>query len=355
MNSLQKLHFIAMDETAKQAVEMANLTKKSVIVDAGGLSSVFTGSPGVSVFVVSHLDETFADAVSGFKGKGILLFPDPGERTPLIDKLLKTPLVLIPVRLESLATLSFSHAVKSVERLFVESSDQDFELGEEDLFDVLKPHTLHRFYYTEGRQLKEAVLRMAHRVRSVRRIESVAYILEVPANTALFALDEAIDVLEIAVPPEQPLFFAIRFVKGVTHVKITACIAARTHMTSDIQSRIDAQPTYLGKTAVIVEYFADGKIDEKRMDELCRENGIEPEDADRLYDLFYVRADETAELMRTLRSARSEEERIEAVARALADNFIDVRILEELAHLYRLPPDRIIARAGELQAPRKEG
>ncbi|WP_456380417.1 hypothetical protein [Hydrogenimonas sp.] len=350
MNSFRKLRFIAMDETAMQALEMTNLRQGSRIEEGRVQSFRSSSGSGVSVFVASRLDEEVVEKIAGFSGKGILLFPDPGEPVPLLEKLMQSSLTLVPVKLESLATLSFSHAVKSVETLFLEGSDQDFELGEEDLFDVLEPHTLHRFHYTEGRQLREAVLRMAHRVRSIRRIESVAYILEVPANTALFALDEAIDVLEIAVPPESPLFFAIRFVKGASHVRITAAIAAKGHGVSEIQQRIDAHPTYLGKTMVIVEYFANGKIDEKRMEELCRENGIEPEDADRLYDFLYVRGDETAELMRKLRTAGSDGERIEAIAKALADNFIEVRILEELANLYRLPADRILKRAGELQA-----
>ncbi|WP_201353148.1 hypothetical protein [Hydrogenimonas urashimensis] len=347
MNNTAKLRFIPMDSAAQQSVEMANLTRRSEIATLTGPSE--PSSSAVHVFVLSAFDDSSLQKIAGFKGRGILLFPDQETSGPFIEKVMKSSFVPVPVKLESLAALSFSHAVKSIETLFVESSEQDFSLGEEDLFAVFQAHRLNRFYYTEGRHLREAVLRMAHRVRSRRGIESVAYTLTVPANTALFSLDEALDVLEIAVPPEKPLHFAIRFASGTNHIKISACIASSERTPSDIQSRIDAHPTYLGKLAVIVEGFADGKIDEKRMDELCRENGIEPEDADRLYDIFYVRADETAALMRHLRESRSADERIELIAKALADNFIDVRVLEELANLYRLPADRIIARAGALQ------
>lgn len=349
MNGRQTLRFVTLDETANQAAEMAALSNRCEIVDRTGKPLDLERGSMPTVFVVSRLDDETVGKLSTWQGRGIVLFPEQGEGSALVERLLGTSLVPVPVRLESLARLSVSHAVKSVETLFVERSEQDFSLGEEDPLDVLKPHMLNRFHYTEGRQLREAVLRMAHRVRGQRRKEGVAYILEVPANTTLFSLDEAIDVLEIAVPPEQPIFFAIRFPKGLSHVRITACIASPTHAVSDIQSRIDAQPTYLGKTAVIVENFAEGKIDEKKMDELCRDNGIEPEDADRLYDIFYVRSDETVTLMQNLRTARNSEERIEAVARALADNFIDVRILEELSNLYRLPSDRIIDLANTLQ------
>ncbi|BDY12034.1 hypothetical protein [Hydrogenimonas cancrithermarum] len=348
---MHALQFIALDEAALQAIEMANLSKHTKVVAPTPERTMKTADTGrLPVFVVSSLDDRMEKAIRSFQGRGLLLFPEPERTGPMTENVLKSGLVPIPVKLESLATLSFSHAVKSVETLFLEATPEDFMLGAEDHFDVLKPHTFNRFYHAEGRHLREAVLRMAHRARTLRRIEGIAYTLQLPADTPLFALDEALDVLEIAVPPETPLLFAIRFDKDTaSHVKISACIGSQTHMTSDIQTRIDAQPTYLGKTAVVVESFAANEIDEKLLEALCRDNGIEPEDADRLYDILYLRTDETASLMRHLRESRNTEERIDAIAKALTDGFIDVKILEELAILYRLPPDEIIARANGLK------
>ncbi|WP_300366315.1 hypothetical protein [Hydrogenimonas sp.] len=348
-NSMPKLRFVALDDTAVQALEMANLTRHSEIVETEESLQSGTDSRIVTVFVISRLDDTSLQTINMFRGRGIVLFPEPERMNPLVESVLKSLLIPIPVKLETLATFSFSQAAKTVETLFIDSSDQDFMLGNEDLFEVLQPHIFNRFYHAEGRHLREAVLRMAHRVRSQRRLESVAYTLLLPSNTTLFALDEALDVLEVAVPPEKPLVFAIRFGKEVSRVKISACIAAPMHLTSGIQSRIDAQPTYLGKVAVIVDSFAMGEIDERKMLTLSQDNGIDPEDADRLYEMIYVRADETAGLMRHLRESRSGEERIEAVARALADGSIDVKILEELTALFGLSADAIVARANTLR------
>ena len=348
---MRTLQFIALDETALQAIEMANLNRHTEIVVVTPEHTMKTPDTGrLPVFVVSLLDEQTAKALSTFQGRGILLFPEPEHMGPITDRVLKSDLVPIPVKLESPATLSFSHAVKSVETLFLESTSEDFTLGAEDHFDVLKPHTFNRFYHTEGRHLREAVLHMAHRARALRRIEGIACMLHLPGDTSLFALDEALDVLETAVPPETPLLFAIRFHKDpASHVRISACIGSPMHMRSDIQTRVDAQPTYLGKTAVIVESFASDEIDERVLETLCRDNGIEPEDADRLYDILYIRTDETVSLMRHLRESQNPDERIDAVARALTDGFIDIKILEELVTLYRLPPDEIISRVNGLK------
>ena len=349
MNNMPKLRYIALDETSLQALEMANLTRHSEVVDGARTPLKLTDDRCVNLFVVSRLDGRLLENVELLKERGILLFPEPERMNPVLEEILKSALVPIPVKIETLATFSFSQVAKSVETLFVESSDQDFNLGAEEPFDVLRPHIFNRFHYAEGRHLREAVLRMAHRVRSQRRLESVAYTLMVPSNTTLFALDEALDVLEVAVPPEKPLYFAIRFVSETSRVKISACIAGQMQLASGIQARIDAQPTYLGKLGIIVDSFANGEIDEKRMESLCRENGIDPEDGERLYDMIYGRADETAGLIRHLRESQSVEERVEAVAKALADGFIDIRILEELTNLFGLSPDKIIARANVLR------
>ncbi|WP_353662543.1 hypothetical protein [Hydrogenimonas sp. SS33] len=340
--------FIPLDETARQAVTMAGLTSHSEVTEPEAARKHAQGS--ALIFVTSQIDAGLPERLQHYKGRKILLFPDPEENKGLAETLLKSDLVLIPVRVESLARLSFSQAVKSLETLFVELSPDDFNLGEEDIFDVLRPHLFHRFYHAEGRHLREAVLRMAHRIRSLRHKESVAYTLRVPAQTPLYSLDEALDVLEVALPPDKPLLFAIRFENKSDNTRISALVGSPFHLRSDLQSRIDAQPTYLGKTAVIVESFAFREIDEKRMAELCRDNGIEPEDADRLYDLVYVRADETAELIRKLREARTAQEREEMVAQALSEGFIDVKILEELTHLFGLSPHTILARAETLKA-----
>ena len=349
----KRLIFLPLDETARQAVQMAGLSSYSGVVDASKPGEIPAGA--VPVYVSTSLDEGVLRFVESKKGRGLFLFPDPEEAKELAERLLKTEPVLIPVKVESLARLGFSQAVKSVESLFVEYGPDDFSLGAEEIFEVLRPHTFHRFYHAEGKHLREAVLRMAHRVRTLRHKESVAYLLRIPAQTPLYTLDEALDVLEVAVPPDMPLYFAIRFETKSSNIRISALVGSAFHVRSDLQMRIDAQPTYLGKASVIVESFAFRDIDENRMAELCRDNGIEPEDADRLYDLVYARSDETADLIRKLRDARDVQERVQLIADALADGFIDVRILEELVHLFRLPPEEILHLADRIKEERRKG
>ncbi len=85
------------------------------------------------------------------------------------------------------------------------------------------------------------------------------------------------------------------------------------------------------------------------MEQLCRENGLEPDDADRLYDYIYTRSDETADLIKGLRTASSKADREEMIAQKLADGFIDAHILEELATLFALNGNAILARAEVLK------
>jgi hypothetical protein len=348
---MKKILFVAMDEGASKALDMAAISPKSARKDALEGRLTLTPKPGeVPVFVTTDLQRGKLEAAAGYPGKALLVFPEPPADMKLPEKLLESRLVLIPVRLESLASFAFSQTLKSLEPLFNEYSPDDFNLGSEDYFAELKPGLFHRLFHTEGKHLKEAVLRMAHRVRSQRIKEGVAYILRVPANTALFALDEALDVLEIALPPDKPIHFAIRFDKDAkAPVRISALVATPELATGDLQARIDAQPTYLGKLSVVIEAFAYRDIDEKEMERYCRDNGLEPDDADRLYDLVYARSDETAELIRNLRSAIGKGEREELVAQKLAENFIDVRILEELTGLFGLDANAILARADEIK------
>ena len=345
---MKRLLFVAMDDGASQAMDMASLSSRSERSDWQP-GRAFEASR-VPVFVTTQSDDATLLAAASAGVRGFVLFPEPPADRRLPEKVLAGGLILVPVRVESLAAFSFSQILKSLEHLFYESSPDDFSLGSEDYFGELKPGVFNRFYFAEGKHLKEAVLRMAHRVRSQRIKEGVAYTLRVPANTALFALDEAIDVLEIAVPPDKPIHFAVRFDKdNRAPIRIAALVATPEAATSDLQARIDAQPTYLGKLSVIIEAFAFRDIDEKEMENLCRENGLEPDDADRLYDLVYARSDETAELIRALRSRISAGERVELIAQKLADNFIDVRILEELTNLFGLDADTILKRAEEIK------
>ena len=99
---------------------------------------------------------------------------------------------------------------------------------------------------------------------------------------------------------------------------------------------------------MIVEAFAFRQIDENEMVNLCRDNGLDPDDADRFYDLIYARSDETADLIRKLRTALLNGDREELIAQKLAEGFIDVRILEELAGLFTLNADTILKRAEEI-------
>jgi hypothetical protein len=345
------LQFVLLDDSASQAAEMAGLSGKSAVVEARGPLAVFKPEMGrVPVFVMTRFDEKKLATLADYRGKGILLYPQPDDDKALPESLMRSELVLMPVRLESLATLSFSHTMKSLELLFNEFSPDDFNLGHENHFEVLQSGMINRFFHTEGKHLKEAVLRMAHRVRSQRTREAVAYTLRVPANTPLFALDEAIDVLEIAVPPERPILFAVRFDKSPqSPVRVSACIATPGQPAGGVQARVDAQPTYLGKTVVIVEAFAFREIDEKEMEKLCRDNGIEPDDADRFYDLIYARSDETADLIRDLAGASGQGARVELIAQKLADGFIDARVLEELSRLFGLDPRMILQPAEELK------
>jgi len=343
---MRTLTIVPMDDTARQAVEMAALTARSEVLP---YERIDPDAPpeGVTIAITTS-PEADLRRLERFRRGTILLFPDPEDRKNLAEALLKSECVLIPVRVESLARIAFSEALKHVEMLFVKTSPDDFMLEEENLFDVLRLHTFHRFFHAEGRQLREAVLRMAHRIRSLRAKESIAYVLRIPLQTQMYMLDEALDVLEVAMPPESPMLFAIRHEKEASRVRVSALVGSPFHVRSDLQTRIDAQPTYLGKTAVIVEQFAANAIDERRMEELCRENGIEPDDADRLYDLVYVRSDETAELIRHLRT-ETNAARIQRIAETLAEGFIDVKILEELTYLFDLPADTIIARAEEIR------
>ncbi len=344
---MNKIQFIALDNAAAQAIEMANLGASSTMVQTKGndLKSL-ASSPGVETLLVAgdaatleRLDPKTLPPASS------LLFYETETSKKSAERLMESGMVLIPVQAESLAALALSRALKEYESLLVESSSEDFSLGEESVREVFKPGAFNRLFYAEGRHLREAVLRMAHIVRSRRVSEGIAYVLHLPPDTPLFALDEALDVLEMATMPKTPVYFAIRFdEKGATRIRIAAFAVTPSGIADELQNRIDSQPTYLGKVAVIVEHFAMGKIDEKEMEKLCRDNGLDPDDADRLYDIFYVRSDETADLMRRLRESRSESERVDAVAKALSDNFIDVKILEELAILYRLSPDAIMAR-----------
>ncbi|WP_457596724.1 hypothetical protein [Hydrogenimonas sp.] len=348
---MKKLLFVALDDTASQAIDMASLSPRSDRAEMSGGGPKLEIEPGkLPIFVATAATPSLLEALGGYKGRGFLVFPEPPQDAKLPQKLLESGIVLVPVRVESLATLAFSQTLKSLEYLFDEYSPEDFNLGSEDYFGEVRPGLFHRLFHAEGRHLKEAVLRMAHRVRSQRTKEGVAYILRLPANTALFALDEAIDVLEIAVPPEKPIYFAIRFDKSKdTPVRISALVATPEAATTDLQSRIDAQPTYLGKLSVVIEAFAYRDIDEKEMEKLCRENGLEPDDADRLYDLVYARSDETADLIRRLGSAMGQGEREALIAEKLAEGFIDVRVLEELANLFGLRADTILKRADEIK------
>ncbi len=352
---MKKLQFIALDDTASQSLDMAGLSSRSERLDAQAAGRIpVSREPGkVPVFLLTKPDGKILKILQSFRGDGFLLFPEPEGNEPAVDTVLKTALVPVPVRVEALATLSFSGAIRSVELLFCETAVDDFSLGAEDPFEVLRKGMMNRLLFAEGKHLREAVLRIAHRIRTQRNKEGVVYILRIPAKTPLFTLDEALDVLEVAVPPDKPLHFAIRFQKDESaQVRISAFVATPERAVSDLQMRIDSQPTYLSKTAVIVESFAAREIEEAELDRLCRDNGIDPEDADRLYELVYTRSDETAELIRKLKNAAGAVERSELVARALAENFIDPHILEELASLFRLDAAGILARSEEIRSNR---
>ncbi len=352
---MKKLAFLSLDDHAEHALKMAELSAKTLQLTAVD-EKVNEGVIPVLIATESQSLETAARLARQRQGQRLfLLFPEPSAEKRLPEALYAEHVTLIPVQVDSLAAFAFSHVIKTLELLFLEFSPDDFNLGDENYFASLKGGLFHRFFHVEGRHLKEAVLRMAHRVRSRRIREGVAYVIRVPANTALFALDEALDVLEIAVPPERPIHFAIRFDKeSQTAVRISALIATPEHASSDLQSRIDAQPTYMGKLATIVDAYAFREVDEKEMENLCRDNGLEPDDAERFYDLIYGRPEETAELIRALRATPSKAGREELIAQKLAEAFLDVRVLEELAGLFGLSAEAILQRSEVLKKQKSE-
>ncbi len=351
---MNKVRYVILDNAAAQAAEMANLSTSSDIVHARGNPIPRDFAPDAqTLFVAGEASTLDRLDPSSMPTGASLLFYETDTTRKSVDRIMQSSgMNLISVQIESLPALALSRAIKEFESLLIEGSAEDFSLGEVSAKEVLKPESVNRLFFCEGRHLREAVLRMAHTIRGRHVNEGVAYVLHLPLEIPLFALDEALDVLEMATMPQSPVHFAIRFnEKKDMRIYISAFAITPPEMADEMQMRIDAQPTYLGKLAIIVEHFAGGKIDEKQMEKLCHDNGLDRSDADRLYDIFYTRSDETADLMRRLRETQNGEEKIEMVAKALADNFIDARILEELSIYHSLSPEAVIIRAQTKRHP----
>jgi hypothetical protein len=344
---MKKIQFIAIDEVANQALDIATLLETSEVlkVDKGKLSQSCV-SEYQQIVVVSKLDIDIAtvlqDTLENVKYP-IVIYPEQAELSDELELLLNTNIILVSVKINSLVSVELSKVVKSLESILSSGNENEITADEDDIFSILSPHSINKLYFSQAKNAQLATMRAVSQIKHLSTVNGIICQFHIKPDLSLMEISDAMDILDNKTHEEAGIIFQTRENNMDDNVELIICVSNYYSFTPLIQKNIDEASTYLLKTAEIVDRYADGSISGAEADELGEQNGIHLNDLENLYNLAYTYPRALIEFMKDIRDDEiSDMNRESLIAQAVIDDYIDINILDELVLTYKLSESEII-------------
>lgn len=344
------IRFIALDNKAMQAIEACGntISQRAFRADISNIP-VIAQKDTISVMVSSALTQDLVNKVVGLSARSeysMLVYPGGGEADEYSARLLTTGIVPVAVRRDSLVTISVSQTLEMIEDIFGHGNDDDIIFTEEEPRKLIERGKYGFFVKEESRNIRDSALYLVRKHWELQSASAVALSLHLYPGTPLTVIDEVLDLIESRMEPSAKFYAECKFDLAEGERPSIVCMMSRyLPKGTSFQDEIDKAGSYLSKAAKIVDLYAREALSSAQANALATDNGIDPDDLQTLYMVAYRYNLEIVDLMRKLRNSSSNEERVELVAQALKDEFIEPSILEELVFIYGLSVESVLRRA----------
>ncbi len=349
MMQYYKIQIVTVDESARQAVGLASLSRfdKITFGETGGLAREIVAEHRV-ILVVSDLTVEVVQAIaSEIASLDDFMIVLPGQER---DEEILKHLILMGGRVvfgpsDTISSLSLSQTLQLLERVFYgNDTENEIAADHEDLYTVMDRGTLTEFHSETGSQIETVTTRVLNMPGRLSDVCGATILFDIEEDFSILEVSEAMEIVERLLPEESSILFQTRNDKAVKEeVGVTVLLSRSIDFQKELQEQIDRSESHLEKIAIIVDAYAKGEIDGEKADHLALRNDISTRDLRSMYDLVYTAPMRTRELLRTI----SEKEipplqKEEAVADELTEDMIDTDLIEEIVRAFGLPMDEIV-------------
>jgi hypothetical protein len=349
MTKLYPIQVIALDKTAHQALDLADLSKFDEMLksDIAHLSSVAVNDYH-QIFVLSELEDTTMDGLNTelFSAKEpIVLLPDSLKETDNVKRLLLAGTRVIFSPSESLVSVSLSQTLKKLELMFYgNGTEMEIAVDHQDIYAILKAGTISEFYESSGSDMGTSMMRVMNVPRRFRDVVSAYVLFEMCEDFSIMEIAEAMNIVEEDLSEESDIIFATRnTTTDENYVKITCLMSHYYDFANALQKEIRKAESYFDKVSVIVDAYAENALNEEEVEQLAHKNSLHMKDIEAIYRVAYRQPEDMVALLRMMQNENVDTQRkIEAIADVVIYGGMDPNVAEEIAKMQKLSIDDIL-------------
>lgn len=342
-----KLRCMALDPNAEQALQISLSGDKDRLgIESFDISALATGEDAVNLIVSSHLDNEsvkLLDPLKQITAKNILIYPDSEESAKLIKSIILSNIIPSPIQIESLTTLALSSTLDILIDILTEPKDEDIIFGVENPTEIFRNEYFVSTWSQSGISIESCMLSTVRSVWEIQSAYGIAMVIHVHPEMTLITLDELLDLVESRISSNSKLYIVYKNdLSKEEKPYITLILSRYLPKNTSFQELLDKEEGYLSKVAMIIDWFNSGVINAVQAELLAKDNGIEPGDLEKVYNIVYEYPERVAETIKELREAPNDTFKIDIIAKSVKEGVVDTVILEELAYTHNLPIELIV-------------
>ena len=348
MTQRYPLQIITIDEVARQAVELAGLSRFDRILHGDPATLASQMSEGYRpIVVLSHLDTERAKGLKEALAQAeepILLLPHSLRESEVLEELLLGGLRIIFAPSNTVSMVALSHALEILESLFYSKEKEgEIDADHRDIYAILAPGTVTEIYASEGTYAPSAMFRLLNTPRNYDDTVGALFLFEVD-NQSLEQISEAMAIAEKRLPEDTALLLEVRTGRASSRRTGIVSLISRTYdFLGPLQRRIDASEGCFEKGVEILDAYTRGILDDEGAEYLGELNGIKQGDLRALHRLAYVQPAETVRLIRAISDEKIDTQtKIEFIADMAIEGNVDLDVMEALIAAFGLPMEAIV-------------
>ncbi len=351
MISLYPIQVIALDKTAHQALDLAELTRFDEVIktEAKHLASK-TISDYHQIFVLSELNDIVIEMLIYELSQAeepIVLLPNTAKVSESLKQLLIMGIRVIFSSSDSLVSVSLSQALQMLESmLYGNETEMEIAVDHQDIYGILKKGTMSEFYESSGSDAVRTIVRTMNVPKRFDDVVSSLVLYEVAEDFPIMEIAKSMDTLvEDILPEECETIFATRNTHvNSDYVKITCMVSRYYDFAGSLQKEIKEADSYLDKVSVIVDAYVSEVITDEEVEHLAARNSLHMKDIKAIYYIAYSQPIETVKLLRMMQDNKIDTQRkVEAIADVVMNESVDADIAEEVAKIKNLSIDEILS------------
>ncbi len=344
------IQVISLDETAHQALDLAELSKFDQILRSSfeKLSSVMIGEYH-HIVVLSQLTDKIAEKMISELSHSedpIVILPSSVRDREEVKQLLLGGIRVIIAPSDTLLSISLSHALEIIKSIFYgNETENEIDLDHSDIYEVIKKSTITEFHKSSGTDLSTTMMRLFNIPQGLDDVAGAIILFTAHEDRSILEISESMDIAETKLPEEAYVLFATRNnTFDLQNATITCLISRYYNFELDLQKEINESESYLGKVSVIVDAFAQSVVTGDEADLLADRNGLNLNDMNAIYTVAYTQPMETVKLIEMLVDETIDSNRkIEAIADVVLKESVNIDIAEALANMQQLPINDILS------------